>query len=55
MFRIELGGEYFDESSRSFVRGVGSLYETWDEAVEAAQEVAKLPPDLPWSVERVSL
>lgn len=39
------------------IRSNGALlpdrYPSWDEAVEAAQETHRLPPDADWSVEAV--
>lgn len=49
MYTIQMNGLFWDAATRTFLP-TGTRYPSWDEAVEAAQEDAVLPPDAPWSV-----
>jgi hypothetical protein len=49
MFAITLGNLFWNAETKSF-GPVPTRYETRDEAIEAAQEDARLAPDAPWSV-----
>jgi hypothetical protein len=49
VYAIAMNGLYWNATARTFSADP-TRYPSWDEAVEAAQEDAALPPDAPWSV-----
>lgn len=52
MFAIAMNGRFWNQDAAAFA-DAPTRYPSWDEAVEAAQEDARLAPDAPWSVVRV--
>lgn len=52
MFAITLNGLFWNEFVNAF-SSKPTLYETEAEAIEAAQEDARLDSDAPWSIMRV--
>lgn len=48
---VRAGGGYWSQARRKFAPlDAATRYPSWDEAVEAAQESAALPPDADWAV-----